>query len=79
VSAVVSATEANRSFSALLREVVRGQTFTVLSHRRPVATLDPASASRAGMAASRRVLLVRLASQTASREPRTWRREELYN
>lgn len=77
--AVVSASEANRSFSALLREVARGQTFTVLSHGRPVATLAPASASGGGMGASRRVLLARLATQPASGEPRTWRRDELYD
>ncbi len=77
--AVVSASEANRSFSALLRKVARGQTFTVLSHGRPVATLAPASASRRAMGASRRVLLARLATQPASGEPRTWQRDELYD
>ena len=77
--AVVSASEANRSFSALLRQVARGQSFTVLSHGRPVATLAPANASRGGMADSRRALLARLATQPASGEPRTWRRDALYD
>ncbi|MFM8936185.1 MAG: type II toxin-antitoxin system Phd/YefM family antitoxin, partial [Vulcanococcus sp.] len=39
--AVVSASEANRSFSALLRQVAQGQSFTVHSHGRPVANLTP--------------------------------------
>ena len=39
---VVSASEANRSFSSLLRQVAQGQRFTVLSHGRPVATIVPA-------------------------------------
>lgn len=39
VSALISASEANRSFSKLLRQVVQGQRFTVLSHGRPVATI----------------------------------------
>jgi prevent-host-death family protein len=58
--AVVSASEANRSFSALLRAVARGQTFTVLSHGRAVATLTPVSPGPDGMGACRRVLLARL-------------------
>ena len=46
--AFVRASEANRTFSALLRQVTRGQTFTMLSHRRPVATLAAASATQGG-------------------------------
>ena len=37
----VTATEANRQFSALLREVVAGETIVVTSHGRPVAKLVP--------------------------------------
>jgi prevent-host-death family protein len=39
----VSASEANRSFAALLRQVAQGQSFTVHSHGRAVANLTPVS------------------------------------
>lgn len=39
----MSASEANRSFSALLRQVAQGRSFTVHSHGRPVASLTPVS------------------------------------
>jgi prevent-host-death family protein len=40
---LVSASEANRSFSFLLRQVAQGETFTVLSRGRPIATISPHS------------------------------------
>jgi prevent-host-death family protein len=76
---VVSASEANRSFSSLLRQVAQGQRFTVLSHGRPVATLAPADATTSSRSAARRALLTRLTSQSATGEPRSWRRDELYD
>ncbi len=76
---VVSASEANRSFSSLLRQVAQGQRFTVLSHGRPVATIAPAAESSASLGVSRRALLVRLATQPASGEPRSWQRDNLYD
>ena len=79
MTAVVSASEANRSFSSLLRQVAQGQRFTVLSHGRPVATIAPAQEARATRAASRRALLARLAQQPATGEPRSWTRDELYD
>jgi antitoxin (DNA-binding transcriptional repressor) of toxin-antitoxin stability system len=77
--ALVSASEANRTFSALLRQVTQGQTFTVLSHRLPVATFAAASATQGGMGASRQALLAGLTTQPASGEFRTWRRDALYD
>ena len=50
---MVSASEANRSFSSLLRQVAQGQRFTVLSHGRPVATIAPAGDTAANRGASR--------------------------
>lgn len=76
---VVSASEANRSFSTLLRQVAQGQRFTVLSHGRPVATIAPAAESTASLGVSRRALLARLATQPASGEPRSWQRDHLYD
>ena len=78
-SGVVSASEANRSFSSLLRQAAQGRRFTVLSHGRPVATLAPAEHTTASRSAARRALLKRLNSQAASGEPRSWRRDELYD
>ncbi|NDG75499.1 MAG: type II toxin-antitoxin system prevent-host-death family antitoxin [Synechococcaceae bacterium WB8_1B_136] len=77
--AVVSASEANRSFSSLLRQLSQGQHFTVHSHGRPVATLAPVVAEASSRAASRRALLARLAAQPASGEARTWQRDALYD
>jgi prevent-host-death family protein len=75
----VSASEANRSFSSLLRQVAQGQSFTVLSHGRPVATIAPPENSTMARSAARRALLMRLISQPASGEPRSWRRNDLYD
>ena len=79
LGACISASEANRSFSSLLRQVAQGQRFTVLSHGRPVATIAPVQDARATRAASRRALLARLAQQPAAGEPRSWTRNELYD
>lgn len=77
--AVVSASEANRSFSALLRQVAQGQSFTVHSHGRAVANLTPVSVGTSSNAAARRALLVRLAAQPARWEERSWQRDDLYD
>ena len=77
--ALVSASEANRSFSALLRQVAQGQSFTVHSHGRPVANLMPVSESGPRNAVARRGLLARLAAQPASGEARSWQRDDLYD
>ena len=77
--AVVSASEANRSFSALLRQVAQGQSFTVHSHGRAVANLTPVGEGRACNAAARHALLARLAAQPASGEARSWQRDDLYD
>jgi len=75
----VSASEANRSFSSLLREVAAGQRFTVHSHGRPVATIAPVDDATASRRPSRLALLARLAAQPATGEARLWRRDELYD
>jgi prevent-host-death family protein len=37
----ISAADANRRFSPLLRDVREGQSYVVTSHRRPVASIAP--------------------------------------
>jgi prevent-host-death family protein len=77
----ISAAEANRRFSSLLRQVSQGETITVLSHGRPVATISPATAageSGHDRANARARLLERLNREPAAGE-RGWSRDELYD
>lgn len=73
----VSAAEANRQFSTLLRQASQGETVTVLSHGRPVAVIGPVPEGRPGQAEAKNRLLARLRGQTATGE-RNWTRDELY-
>jgi len=73
----VSATDANRRFSALLREVSRGGRILVLSRGRAVAAIVPASDMQCARREARNPLLKRLRSQIPSGK-RDWIREELY-
>jgi prevent-host-death family protein len=73
----VQASEANRQFSRILREVGEGDTFTITSHGRPVARIVPAGQAPDREAAKQR-LLARLRSQPITPgEP--WTREDLYD
>jgi prevent-host-death family protein len=75
---VISAAEANRSFSRLLREVRdQGRTFVVTSHGKPVAKLSPCDSREGGRAAVRAILLARLASAPVT-QVGSWTRDELY-
>lgn len=73
----ITATEANRRFSELLRQVGAGESFIVTSHGRPIARLAPAAEEGRERRAARDALLARL-----DRQPRTdagaWTRAELY-
>jgi len=75
----VSASEANRSFSALLRRVSQGESVTVLSRGRPVATINPAQQLARSRAAARQVLLARLEATPVMALPVDWRRDDLYD
>ncbi len=74
-----SAAEANRRFSAVLREVAQGERVLVTSRGKPVATIEPmrprGGALQAG--AAKRRLLEHLATVRAC-GTRTWSRDELY-
>lgn len=73
----VSAADANRKFSLLLRGVREGRSYVVTSHGRPVARIVPAE-GRADMAAgARAALLARLETQPVAHLGK-WTRDELY-
>ena len=73
----ISAREANRHFSNLLREVSSGEVITILSRGKPVATISPASIDRPQKNAARLRLLKRLDKQNVSGS-RNWTRDKLY-
>ena len=74
----ISAADANRHFSRVLREVSRGARITVTSRGKPVATISGADPTeRKERAAARRALLSRLRA-TPVTGTRNWSRDELY-
>ena len=72
----ISAREANRHFSNLLREVSSGEVITILSRGKPIARISPAN-DRPQKNAARLRLLKRLDKQNVSGS-RIWTRDELY-
>jgi prevent-host-death family protein len=73
----VSATQANRNFSRILRHVQDGHSYVVTSHGRPVARLIPVNQHGKVPSAARDILLSRLEQQPLIRVGR-WTRAELY-
>lgn len=74
----VSAADANRRFSQLLRGVrEEGAAYVITSHGKPIAQLLAVPAVDEQRARHRERLLKRLRSLSASGK-RSWRREELY-
>lgn len=74
---VTSAAEANRRFSALLREVAQGEEVMVLAHGKPVAMIAPAEGTVRDRRLARAALLARL-RRLAAGGARDWTRDELY-
>lgn len=75
----VSAADANREFSKLLRRVREGQTVTITSHGRPVARLVPVSVVDRMREAARKALFRRLRTQKGGHIKKiTWTRDELH-
>lgn len=74
---VVSAAEANRRFSQLLRTVREGRSYVVTAHGRPVARIIPAGAEDRTAEGARAALIARLRSQRAV-DIGPWTRDELY-
>jgi prevent-host-death family protein len=73
----ISAADANRKFSQLLRDVKEGRRYVVTSHGRPVARITPITEDRSA-ARARNALLGRLKSEPVTRIGR-WKRDELYD
>jgi prevent-host-death family protein len=73
----VSAADANRRFSELLRRVRRGKSIVVTSHGRAVARIVPMTDQDQTMRGARGALLRRLRRQRAI-DIGKWSREDLY-
>jgi len=73
----VSAADANRQFSKLLRAVREGKSYVVTSHGRAVARIVPAEKDTGVARAARAALLKRLRSEPVVTIGR-WSRDELY-
>jgi prevent-host-death family protein len=73
----VSAAEANREFSRILRSVRAGHSYVVTSHGRAVAHIVPAVHQERVAAGARTRLLDRLERQPVIEAGR-WNRDELY-
>ena len=74
----VTAAEANRKFSELLRKVRAGRSYVVTSHGKPVARIVPAAAGDPVRARARASLMARLSAQKPAKIGR-WTRDELYD
>lgn len=74
---LVSAAEANRKFSKLLRAVREGESYVVTSHGRVVARIVPPERDSSVTRGARTALLKRLRSEPVVKIGR-WSREDLY-
>lgn len=73
----VSAADANRKFSLILRGVRDGHSYVVTSHGRPVARIIPVDGHESTASGARAALLSRLERQPIVDAGR-WTRDELY-
>jgi len=73
----VSAADANRKFSLILRGVREGHSYVVTSHGRPVARIVPAANRDKAVSGARAALLSRLERRPVVTTGR-WTRDELY-
>jgi len=78
MQSAISAADANRNFSKLLRDVRDGGSCVITSHGKPVAKLVPVEAHDHVRAAAKRVLLERLRTQHATPPIGPWTRDGLY-
>lgn len=73
----VSAADANRRFSELLRTVRSGRSVLVTSHGKPVARIVPVGEDDRPAESARRTLFARLRTERVVKIGR-WTRDELY-
>jgi prevent-host-death family protein len=73
----ISAADANRNFSAILRQVREGTSFLVTNYGKPVARIVPAGRHDTVATTARDLLLQRLARQAVTDVGR-WSRDDLY-
>ncbi|MBI3278879.1 MAG: type II toxin-antitoxin system prevent-host-death family antitoxin [Acidobacteria bacterium] len=74
----VSAADANRRFSELLRTVKQGRSVVVTSHGKPVARITPVVEDDRAAAGARSALFARLRKERVVKAGR-WTRDELYD
>ncbi len=73
----ISASDANRYFSSLLRRVNAGEELTIVSRGKPVAVLSPVDKNLGARHKAKTRLLTRLKTQTPTGS-RQWQRDDLY-
>jgi prevent-host-death family protein len=73
----ISAADANRKFSQVLRDVREGRSYVVTSHGRPVARIAPVTGENSTRASAWRSLISRLRSERVVKIGR-WKRDDLY-
>ena len=74
----VTAADANRKFSSILRTVRNGKSYVVTVHGKPVAKILPVSEDEQKRTAARAALFARLEAQPAINIGR-WTRDELHD
>ena len=74
----VSAADANRRFSELLRTVKKGRSVIVTSHGKPVAKITPVVENERAAEAARSALFTRLRTERVVNAGRS-KRDELYD
>jgi prevent-host-death family protein len=78
MASAISAADANRRFSAVLRGVRNGRSYVITSHGKPVARIVPVAERDPVRDAAQNALLARLRSQPATRAIGRWTRADLY-
>ncbi len=74
----ISASDANRRFSELLRTVKKGRSVVVTSHGKPVAKISPVADDERAAEGARSALIARLRKERVVNAGR-WTRDELYD
>jgi prevent-host-death family protein len=74
----ITTTDANREFSKLLRDVMKGSEVMILSRGKPVAKITSVSSAIFQRNAMKKHLLSRLKAQDVT-GARNWTRDELYD